>query len=324
MLTNVGLPSFSIVLETENLANADLQGLVRSLSCLATQDPAPTEANEVILVDSGDTPADLLAQLCQQYPWIQVKLAPPGTGYYEAKMLGAKLATGEVIVYYDSDCLYDPDWLRKMLTPFAQSEAIRVVAGETTTRGVGIYETAMALVYIFPQYSDRTELTPGTRYFLNNVAFRRSFLLEHPIPTNLPLYRGNCVLHAFQAVQAGEIIWQQPQARTLHSPPNGFSHFFWRFLLIGHDYYWQKKLLPDRATQDTSEESTMSGIQDKLLVFVNRVRGMIRNDFRHLFFLPLAFPIAIVSSLLIYCGYLITVWKPNYLLTTYNKILGEL
>ena len=155
MSANLNLPSFSIVLETENLANADLQGLVRSLACLAAQDPPPSHAEEVILIDSGDTPADLLEQLCQQYSWIQVKLAPPGTGYYESKMLGAKLATGEVVVYYDSDCLYEADWLRKMLTPFTQSEEIRAVAGETTTRGVGFYGTAMALVYIFPQYFDR-------------------------------------------------------------------------------------------------------------------------------------------------------------------------
>jgi glycosyltransferase involved in cell wall biosynthesis len=317
------LPSFSIVLETENLANADLQGLARSLSCLAAQDPSPTDANEVLLIDSGDTPADLLAQLCQQYPWIQVKLAPPGTGYYESKMLGAKLATGAVIVYYDSDCLYDSDWLRKILTPFAQSEEIRAVAGETTTRGVGIYGTAMALAYIFPQYSENTELMPGKSYFLNNVAFRRSFLLEHPIPTDLPLYRGNCVIHAHQAMEAGEIIWQQPQARTLHAPPNGLSHFFWRFLLIGYDYYWQKKYLPDQASRKALAEDTMSGTKGKLRVFGARLRGMIRNDSRHIFFLPFAFPIAIVSALLIYVGYLITSWKPHYLLNTYNTILGE-
>jgi hypothetical protein len=44
------LPSFSIVLETENLANADIQGLARSLDSLAVQEPKPTAANEVWLI----------------------------------------------------------------------------------------------------------------------------------------------------------------------------------------------------------------------------------------------------------------------------------
>lgn len=317
------IPSFSIVLETENLANADFQGLVRSLECLAAQDPSPIVANEVILIDSGDTPTAVLAQLCEQYPWIKVHAAPSGIGYYESKMIGATIATGEIVVYYDSDCVYNPHWLRSILMPFAQRRDIQIVAGETTTCGVGIYPTAMALTYIFPQYSRRLQLTPIKQYFLNNVAFRRSLLLRYPIPTDLPLYRGNCLIHAHQLAMAGEIIWQQPHARALHAPPNGMHHFFWRFLLIGHDYYWQKKLLPGRASRETTAETTMSGVVGKLSVFVDRVSKMIQHDRRHLLYLPLAFPIALLSALLIYMGYLITAWKPHYLLKTYSKMLGE-
>lgn len=309
--------NFSIVLETENLATADLHGLLRSLSSLASQDPSPIEAKEVLLIESGDIPQQLLTQLVAQYPWINVCSAPAGTEYYESKMLGATLATGEIIVYYDSDCVYESDWLRKILTPFKQSEEIQVVAGETTTSGVGIYGTAMALGYIFPQYSGRIDLTPGKSYFLNNVAFRRSFLLDHPIPTKLPLYRGNCAIHAYELVQAGTIIWQQPQARVLHAPPNGLSHFFWRFLLIGHDYYWQKKLIPNSI----NAEPTMSGKKDKFDIFVDRVRKMLDRDIRHAYFLLFSLPVVITSSLLIYSGYLITNRQPNYLLKTYNKLL---
>lgn len=310
--------NFSIVLETENLETADLNGLIRSLSSLAAQDPPPTEANEVLLIESGDIPEGLLTQLCQQYPWIKVCPAPAGTKYYQAKMLGAELATGDIIVYYDSDCIYESGWMRKILTPFSRSPEVQVVAGETTTSGVGIYGTAMALGYIFPQYSGLTELTPGKSYFLNNVAFRRSFLLQHPIPTNLPLYRGNCAIHAHELVESGVTIWQQPQARVLHAPPNGLDHFFWRFLLIGHDYYWQKKLIPTA----TNAEPTMSGKKEKISIFLDRIRKMIDRDIRHLFFLPLSIPVALASSLLIYVGYIITARQPHYLLKTYNQHLN--
>ena len=308
-------PSFSIVLETENLADADLHGLIAAIESLAHQDIPPTAANEVLLIDSGDTPPELLAQ-CQQYPWLKVHPAPMGTRYYQAKMLGAELSTGTIVVYYDCDCLYESNWLSTMLASFT-SDDIQIVAGETTTRSVGIYGAAMALTYIFPQYSGRNHLTPVHQYFLNNVAFRREFLLQHPIPFELPLYRGHCALHAQALRQQGYTIWSQPQARATHAPPNGLSHFFWRFLLIGHDYYWQKKL----STEPISGDPTMSGMRGKLEVFYDRVSKMFIQNPRHGIFLPFALPIAISSAILIYVGYLITVWKPHYLLETYDRIL---
>jgi hypothetical protein len=238
-------------------------------------------------------------------------------------MLGAQLATGDIVVYCDSDCIYEPHWLRTILMTFQQHPEIAIVAGETTTRGVGPYGTAMALTYIFPQYSGDTQLTPTSQYYLNNVAFRRNVLLTHPIPVELPLYRGNCVIHAYDLHQSGNRIWKQPQARATHAPPNGLSHFFWRFLLIGHDYYWQQRLLKQSkqahqisAPSPANPDLTMSRFTTKLQTFGDRITKMVQNDPRHAFFLPLAIPAATTSVLLILLGYLVTSLKPNYLLVS--------
>ena len=311
----VELPSFSLILETENLENADIEDLSRSLRSLVNQDVSPDRANEVLLIDSGDAPPELLGQLCDRYLWIKVCPAPAATGYYKAKMLGAGLATGEVVIYCDSDCIYEPSWLRDLLTPFSQNGAIEVVAGETRTRGQGPYGTAMALTYIFPQYSGQTELTLTSQYFLNNVAFRREFLLQHPIPSELALYRGNCVIHAQNLVRSGHQIWRQPIARSTHAPPEGPSHFFWRFLLIGHDYYWQNRLMAadDRAA---FRESSFGG---KVQTFFDRVNAMFADDPRHWLYLPFAVPIAAASIGLIFIGHLITRFRPHYLLEAYEQ-----
>ncbi|MBF2025979.1 MAG: glycosyltransferase [Oscillatoriales cyanobacterium C42_A2020_001] len=346
------LPTFSIVLETENLANADLDGLVNSLASLVNQDVSPTAANEVLLIDSGDAPPELLGQLCDRYPWIKIHPAPPSTGYYKAKMLGASLATGEIVVYADSDCMYESHWLRTILETFTVSEQIQVVAGETTTRGQGPYGTAMALTYIFPQYSGKTELTQTSQYFLNNVAFRREFLLQNPIPAELPLYRGNCVVHVENLKRNGYAIWLNPTARATHAPPDGLSHFFWRFLLIGHDYYWQQRLieeggqksgvrsqksealaitnyqspitnhrLPISNSPSPDRDPTMAGFGEKLKVGCDRFSRLFQNNPRHALYFPFAIPIMLASVLLIYAGYWITRLKPDYLLKTYDQIL---
>jgi glycosyltransferase involved in cell wall biosynthesis len=314
------LPSFSLIIETENLATADRQGLLSSLRALDAQDPGPRSANEVLLIDSGDIPPELLDPLCAQYNWLKVHYAPPNTGYYAAKMLGAKLATGDIVVYYDSDCIYEPQWLRTLLESFeTDGEAIQIVAGETRTRGVGLYGTAMALAYIFPPYSGQTQLASATQYYLNNVAFRREVLLNHPIPTDLPLYRGNCVLHAYALRRSGFTIWRQPLARATHAPPNGWSHFVWRFLLIGHDYCWQRRLRDSKPGQESADP--VGG--GKLAIGRDRIAKMIAADKRHAFFLPLALPIIIASSLLIAIGYHITQRRPYDLLAAYNRMLGE-
>ena len=318
--------TFSIILETDNLKTSEILGLTQSIASLNYQIPSPELANEVLLIDSGHTPKPLLAQLQVTYPWLTVKAAPEDTSYYESKMLGAQWATGEIVVYYDSDCLYDRHWLSSLLESFS-SPLIQVVGGETTTNGVGIYGTAMALCYIFPQYSN--DVTSGNKplitspqYFLNNVAFLRSFLLDHPIPTALPLYRGNCVIHAQNLIACGHTIWRQPKARSLHAPPNGFKHFIVRFLLIGHDLYWQKKLLEKRSlTQNKplaqgSDDPSISN-QSKLSIGLDRIVKMINRDWRHAFFLPLCLPIVVVAVLLIVIGYQITLHRPHYLLNRF-------
>ncbi|NJK99864.1 MAG: glycosyltransferase family 2 protein [Spirulinaceae cyanobacterium SM2_1_0] len=321
----MNLPSFSIVLETENLANANLGGLAKSLASLAAQGVSPALANEVILIDSGDAPPGLLQQLSEVYPWIQLKTAPLGTGYYKAKMLGAELATGEVVVYFDSDCRYEPHWLQQILTPFAKDAAIQVVAGETQTRGRGPYGTAMALTYIFPRFSNQQRLAATPQYFLNNVAFRRDFLLRYPLPTELPLYRGNCAIHASDLRQAGHAIWRQPLARAHHAPPSSLSHFFWRFLMIGYDYYWQKRLLAadGRSPTQLDRSDPVVGLRGKLQVFWERSGRLFVQQPQHWLYLPLALPIVLASLALILVGYAATALWPHYLLHTYNQILGE-
>ncbi len=324
------LPSFSLVLETENLASAAIDGLSQSLDSLLAQSISPTAANEVLIIDSGYVPGELLTHLRTRYPWLKVHQPTDPTSYYKAKMLGATLVTGQVIVYCDSDCIYEQDWLLNLLRPFTQSDDIQVVAGETTTYGWGPYGTAMALTYIFPPFSNAKVLAPTAQYFLNNVAFRRDFLLQTPIPTDLSLYRGHCVIHAQRLRQQGYTIWQQPNARARHAPPSSPSHFFWRFLLIGHDYYWQNQLLaspgsdsdqlhPTQAKLD--DHAPTAGFKGKLAIFNDRIRKMIQHDRRHLLYFPFAVPIVLTAAFLIFVGYSLTASRSDYLLKHYSHVL---
>ena len=228
----MSLPTFSVAIETANLSVADLDGLRVTLEALAAQTVPMTRAKEVLLTDSGDVPAEVLEELLREFPWVRALRLPRGTGYEELKMAAVDAATGDVIVYADGDCYYDPVWLEALLEPFADP-SVSIVAGETNIDSSGPYGLAMAIAFSFSA-STSSGLYRSDRYHFNNVAFRRSRLQSIPVPTRRPCYR-MVGLHAATLQSAGHVIWREPRARVRHASPNGLTHFVWRFLLFGHD-----------------------------------------------------------------------------------------
>jgi hypothetical protein len=231
-----------------------------------------------------------------------------------------------VIVLCDSDCVYEPIWLRNILTPLANPE-VQVVAGETTTSASDAYGLAIALTYIFPRFSNQSSLSQASHYFCNNVAFRRNFLLNHPIPSELPIYRGNCVIHAHSLTEQGYTIWKQPQSRATHAAPNGLSHFFWRFLLLGYDAIAVSRLArrpsapvqpPIRPLQDL-RDGVVIGLR-KFKQVLQRLYPLLSEDPRRLIYLPLALPIGLASLLLFFVGLGLGYFRPASLLATYHKV----
>jgi glycosyltransferase involved in cell wall biosynthesis len=221
-----------VAIETANLSVADLDGLRVTLDALSAQTVPITQAREVLLTDSGDVPTDMLEQLLRDYPWVRALRLPRGTGYEELKSAAVEASTGDVIVYADGDCYYEPVWLEAILAPFADP-SVAIVGGETNIDSAGPYGLAMAIAFSFTA-STSSGLYRSDRYHFNNVAFRRPVLQRIPVPTRRPCYRMTG-LHAAALQAGGYTIWRTPHARVRHAPPNGFTHFMWRFLLFGHD-----------------------------------------------------------------------------------------
>lgn len=335
--------SFSIIIETENLASADLPGLFRGLDALQSQSLSPLQAEEVILVETGDVPPDLLARICEEYPWVSTRRIDPELEYYQAKMRGVELTTGEVIVLFDSDCLYNAEWLASLLAPFARDD-VQMVAGETSLKVTGPYGLAMALTYIFPRYTRRdyqavnptTDIQPTGGYFCNNVAFKRSLLTHFPIPGNLPLYRGNCVIHAHQLAANQHTIWQQPKSRAFHAPPNGLSHFVSRFFMLGYDALCVSRFAADPISQNPKakvssdtpaplrplRDFAVAGmlLANKLKVAAQRTVLVLKEDIRYALYLPLAVPIVFASLALYVVGLSVAYLRPAYWLNNRESL----
>jgi glycosyltransferase involved in cell wall biosynthesis len=260
-----------------------------------------------------------------------------GLGYYEAKMLGANLSTGEIIVYCDSDCVYVSSWLRDILTTFSRSADINVVAGETSTPVRNVYELAIAFHYFFPRFSFEEQPYQSTYYYLNAVAFRRDFILQYPIPTDLPLYRGNCEIHAhFFYNMKGAKIWKNPKAQAMHEPPTLYFSI-WRYLLMGRDSVLKKRIkysLPNIQNKhdyfklttdlDLTLSQKIKGIISTILHVkpfdLAKIRAVLREDKKRSVLLPLTVPIVLWFEFLFVLGSIVSYLNRDLLVRLYYKI----
>ncbi|MEX2139520.1 MAG: glycosyltransferase [Pirellulales bacterium] len=98
-------PRVSVVVCSYN-GGATLEECLRSLGALDYPD------FEVILVDDGST--DNTPEIAAKFPAVRT-IRQTNRGLSEARNVGLRVATGEIIAYTDSDCYVDQDWLNHLV-----------------------------------------------------------------------------------------------------------------------------------------------------------------------------------------------------------------
>lgn len=84
---------------------------------------------EVVVIDDGST--DDTAEILARYPNVRVH-RQENKGLSEARNMGIRLATGEIVAFTDSDCVADPDWAY-FLVQTMQSQPCAGVGGPNLT-----------------------------------------------------------------------------------------------------------------------------------------------------------------------------------------------
>ncbi|HEX8381343.1 MAG TPA: glycosyltransferase [Allosphingosinicella sp.] len=164
---------------------------------------------------------------------LEIAAAPPGCDYYGMKNHGFARASGDIVLFLDSDLLPEPGWLRALAAPFADP-ARSVVVGRTHFETGTLYERAVALFWIFDERLAADEVRPTARLVSNNIAFRRPLFAALPFPTR-STYRGQCSELGAKLTRLGIVMYEATAARAVHPAPAGLRAFAARAAHAGRD-----------------------------------------------------------------------------------------
>jgi hyaluronan synthase len=121
------IKALSVVLPIKN-EEQNIEAVVRRLFCARY----PADMFEVIAVDDGSTDGTwaVLERIAPEFPKLQIHRFERNKGKRHAMALGAEKATGEILIYMDSDSMIDPEGFYRIIQPF-HDERVGAVAGHT-------------------------------------------------------------------------------------------------------------------------------------------------------------------------------------------------
>ncbi len=274
-------PSFSILIEWENLRFAELEIAKRMLQNVAKQINDISDnisvPPEILILYNEDVMQDDKIE-----PFVRENLEPcislidlkiihtPDLTYYNQRNYGAKKSSNEILIMLDCDVIPDVGWLINLLQPFDDSNVFAVGGVPYMTQD-DIYGKAMSLFWIFPPKDEPDFRTAELPEFVpDNAAFRREFLIEHPFPESTS-FRGDLSDLCNLLKDKGFKIFRQPKANVAHPPPVGLRNIAIRSLADGHDKYLAWRGSHQRfLNKKVKKHSIVSYIKQKLANYRER------------------------------------------------------
>jgi GT2 family glycosyltransferase len=217
-------PDLSVVLELDNVLHSEVSRARTTLTRVLDQiREARLEDRVEVLVMYDETAVrrddaeQIVADAVRAHPFVRL-VAVHGLRYFSLKNEGARRTTGELLVFVDSDCLPEADWLRQLLAPFDRAD-VDVVTGNSYVDRDTFYAKTFAAGWYFPARLPDGPLTTVPTTFANTLAMRRHIFEKYPFPEVTTLYMGQGVTWNRTLAEHGVPIFLNPRARVAHPPP---------------------------------------------------------------------------------------------------------
>lgn len=249
MLSNgLNLLRVSVIVPTYNAERT----IEKCLNAISHQ-TYPRNDYEIIVVDDGslDNSKNIIDKFSDiHYVWQSNK------GPSAARNAGAQQARGEIIVYTDSDCIAQPDWLEKMLKPFDDPNVIGA-------KGVYLTQQKELLArFAQKEFEERYRVLAQHKYidFVDSysAAFRKKeFLNVGGFDTQFSVANNEDVELSYKLAGKGYKMVFVPDAVVYHTHSSNFfsylrvkfSRAYWRMLVY--------KRFPNKVMRDTYTPLTL-------------------------------------------------------------------
>lgn len=209
------LPLVSVVIETitarydvetgESMAD-DLSPTLTGLE----RQTYPRARIETVVVVDAKVPARSVDEVRRRFPFVTFAESV-ATNYCAAKNAGAKAARGSVVALLDGDCEPDREWLERLVAQLRPGVA--AVAGRTRYTPVSRQARTLSVTDFGYVVGDESGNASGMN--INNVAFPREVLIEHPFDERIRR-NGGCYLLYHQLRAAGKQVLYEPRAVAAH------------------------------------------------------------------------------------------------------------
>lgn len=191
-----------------------------------------------------------------------------GLEYYPLKSFGAERASGDLLLFVDSDVLPEEGWLAHLLGSLARPD-IDVVCGQTYVAPSDLFAKAFALGWTYELRDPSGPLMQPTKFYANNILFRTELFRRVGFRPVGRRSRGAVSLLRQDLDRLGVSIWENRMARVAHPPPTSFRHMVVRALAHGRDHYLTH-----------AEGRSLGGLSRSLGVAVRRLARGFRRSFR--------------------------------------------
>lgn len=205
--------------------------------------------NEIIVVDDGSK--DSTKTIAESFSLVKV-ISQKNQGPARARNVGAKEAESDVIIFIDSDCIVEKNWLKEMLIPFQDENVVGVQGAYKTkqTSLVARFDQA-DIEYRYERMKRQKHLDWIGTY---SAAYKRDiFLKENGFDESFPRASGEDPEFSYRLAEKGYVLKFAPTAIVYHTHPSSlirylkvkFFRAYWRMrMYVKHP----KKIVKDSYT----------------------------------------------------------------------------
>lgn len=248
VISNVIVNMVSVIIPAYN-AEKTIRGCLDSLM---KQDY--TEGYEVIVVDDGST--DSTSKIVSEYKDVRFT-RQKNAGPAAARNKGASQARGDIILFTDSDCIPESNWITEMIKPFRNSSDIVGVKGRYKTR-----QREITAKFVQLEYEDKYNYMQKNDHidFIDtySAGFKKNVFLEmNGYDTEFPVACAEDVELSYRLSNKGFKMVFNPDAIVYHIHPNKLSHYLKKKFKFA---YWRMIALkknPNKAIKDSHTPQIM-------------------------------------------------------------------